>query len=155
MRGQVMKAIATMCLSLVLAACSMTTKDGTPIVREGPLPGDGSMIGTFQELADPGSTYKRREAADIAKCRELGFKTGNDAFANCRFQLETARRRAMQSRRAQEESGDGEGKTVYSAGECVGPVIMGKCEGSIIPNAAYHPTCHGQMLNGKCTGPMF
>ncbi len=140
----------------MLAACSMTAEDGTPIVREGPLPGDGSIIGTIKELADPGSTYKRREAADDTRCRELGFKAGTDAYANCRLRLETARvaeRRAMQSRRAQED--DDQGKPVYSARECVGPVIMGECQGSIIPNAAYHPTCHGEFLNGQCTGPMF
>jgi hypothetical protein len=141
-----MKAIATICLGLVLAGCSMTAKDGTPIVL------DGSLIGVSRELADPGSTYKCREAADIAKCRELGFKAGSDAFANCRLQLETARRGAMQARSASE---DDQGKTVYSASECVGPVIMGKCEGSVISNGGYHPTCHGELLNGQCTGPMF
>jgi hypothetical protein len=47
------------------------------------------------------------------------------------------------------------GQTVYNASECVGPVIMGVCHGSILPNQATHPTCYGQMLNGQCTGPMF
>jgi hypothetical protein len=151
-----MRAIATMCLGGMLAACSMTAKDGTPIVREGPFPGDGSLIGTIKELSDPGSTYKQRTAAADTKCRELGFKAGTDAFANCRLQLETARvaeRRAVQSRSAADD--DGQGGTVYSAGECIGPVIMGRCQGSVIPNGAYHPTCHGELLNGQCTGPMF
>ena len=99
-----MKSIAAACLGLVLAACSMTAKDGTPIVREGLFPGDGSLVGTITELADPGSTYKQRTAAADAKCRELGFKAGSDAFANCRLQLETARRRAMQ--RSEEHTSD-------------------------------------------------
>lgn len=47
------------------------------------------------------------------------------------------------------------GTKVYSADECIGPIIMGECHGSILPNKAYSPTCHGQMLNGQCTGPMF
>src|SRR5260370_13625422 len=55
-----MKSIAAACLGLVLAACSMTAQDGTPIVREGLFPGDGSLVGTITELADPGSTYKQR-----------------------------------------------------------------------------------------------
>jgi hypothetical protein len=151
-----MRVIATILLGLSLAACSLTAKDGTPIVREGPLPGDGSLTGTIRELANPGSTYKRREVTDIAKCRELGFKEGTDTFANCRFRLETARvadRRAMQSRSTQED--DEQGKPVYRASECAGPVVMGECHGSVIPNTAYHPTCHGEMLNGQCTGPMF
>jgi hypothetical protein len=44
---------------------------------------------------------------------------------------------------------------VYSADECIGPVIMGRCQGTILPNKAYHPTCYGTWLNGECTGPMF
>lgn len=47
------------------------------------------------------------------------------------------------------------GQPVYSAGECVGPIIMGECHGAIIPQSAYHQTCYGEMLNGACTGPMF
>ena len=32
---------------------------------------------------------------------------------------------------------------------------MGRCQGQILPNRAYHPTCYGVWLNGLCTGPMF
>lgn len=48
-----------------------------------------------------------------------------------------------------------QGQKVYKADECIGPVIMGKCEGSILDKGGYHPTCHGEWLNGQCTGPMF
>ena len=44
---------------------------------------------------------------------------------------------------------------VYSPDECIGAIIMGECKGSILEHGGYHPTCHGQMLNGQCTGPMF
>jgi hypothetical protein len=47
------------------------------------------------------------------------------------------------------------GQTVYSASECIGPIVMGVCHGSILPNQATHQTCYGEMLNGTCTGPMF
>jgi hypothetical protein len=47
------------------------------------------------------------------------------------------------------------GHTVYSADECIGPVIMGVCHGSILPKGGHHETCYGAMLNGKCTGPQF
>lgn len=47
------------------------------------------------------------------------------------------------------------GQKVYRADECVGAVVNGVCHGSIIPKGGYRPTCHGQMLNGQCTGPMF
>lgn len=52
-----------------------------------------------------------------------------------------------------QELGGQTDQPVYSAGQCVGPIIMGVCQGSTIgpPQA----TCHGEMLNGQCTGPMF
>jgi len=46
-------------------------------------------------------------------------------------------------------------QTVYSAAECIGPIVMGVCHGAILPQSANHPTCHGQMLNGVYNGPMF
>lgn len=52
-------------------------------------------------------------------------------------------------------SGAGTGQPVYSASECVGPIVAGVCHGAILPNQATHPVCHGEMLNGTCTGPMF
>jgi len=47
------------------------------------------------------------------------------------------------------------GQPVYSSLECVGPIVMGTCQGTILPQSAYHPTCYGTMLNGQCTGPCF
>ena len=47
------------------------------------------------------------------------------------------------------------GKTVYRADECIGSIVNGVCHGTILPKQAVHKKCHGQMLNGKCTGPMF
>ena len=44
--------------------------------------------------------------------------------------------------------------TVYDASECVGTVVAGICHGSILPNKAVHPICHGEMVNGQCTGPL-
>lgn len=46
-------------------------------------------------------------------------------------------------------------KTVYDADECIGPIVAGRCQGTILPKKSYHPKCHGEMLNGRCTGPMF
>ena len=42
---------------------------------------------------------------------------------------------------------------VYDTEKCIGPIVMGVCHGQITgrPDAI----CHGQMLNGVCTGPMF
>ena len=44
---------------------------------------------------------------------------------------------------------------VYHASECIGPVILGRCHGTILPKSGYHPTCYGTWLNGRCIGPMF
>jgi hypothetical protein len=74
--------IATACLALV--GCTPAA-DGTPRIY------DGSLIGVATEIADPGATYRARRAADEAKCRDLGFKPGTDAFSNCRLQLEQIR----------------------------------------------------------------
>lgn len=46
-------------------------------------------------------------------------------------------------------------RRVYDQSECVGPVVNGRCHGTILPNRAYHPTCHGEWINGQCTGPQF
>lgn len=64
---------------------------------------------------------------------------------------------AHDAHRQAERSGPAvrQGTPVYSADECIGPVINGECHGSILPKAGYRPTCHGQMLFGRCTGPMF
>ena len=48
-----------------------------------------------------------------------------------------------------------DGHTVYRRSECIGTAIMGQCQGAIVPDGGYHQTCHGSMLNGMCTGPMF
>lgn len=52
-------------------------------------------------------------------------------------------------------TGPGTDQPVYSPSECVGPVVAGVCQGAILPNQATHPVCHGETLNGVCTGPMF
>lgn len=44
---------------------------------------------------------------------------------------------------------------VYNADECIGAVVMGKCHGSVINKGGYKPTCHGEWMNGMCTGAMF
>ena len=47
------------------------------------------------------------------------------------------------------------GNKVYSSDECIGAIVNGVCHGSILPRPGYHKTCHGTMINGQCTGPMF
>lgn len=47
------------------------------------------------------------------------------------------------------------GKVVYSRSECIGAVVNNVCQGSILPKTATHPTCYGEMINGRCTGPLF
>ncbi len=74
---------ASLTLCLALAGCA--APDGTPVVL------DGTIIGTVRELSAPGSTYKAIHAADDAKCRNLGFKLGTEAYGNCRLQIEQIR----------------------------------------------------------------
>lgn len=46
------------------------------------------------------------------------------------------------------------GQPVYRAQDCIGSIVNGVCHGS---TGAAQPqaTCHGQMLYGQCTGPLF
>jgi hypothetical protein len=80
-----MRTLVALFAGLVLASCNATTKDGTPITT------DGSLVGFVQEAADPGATYKRRQALDDAKCSDYGFKPGSQGYADCRLKLEHIR----------------------------------------------------------------
>jgi len=119
-------------------------------------------------LPPGGGLYGRStEQVDDTKCRELGFKPGSEAYGNCRLKLEEVRaiKQAAVRKRQREDNiavagpqvlvQPRAGRKVYSRDECVGPVVMGQCKGTILPKKAYHPTCHGDWLNGQCTGPMF
>jgi len=134
-----MRTIVTVCLGLAFAGCASDAQW---------LPPGGGLYGRSAEVIDD------------EKCRKLGFEPKTEAYGNCRLQLEQTRaieRAAAQrrSRAAPLTEGAEQGGKVYDSSECIGPVIMGRCQGSIVPNKAYHPTCHGAWLNGQCTGPMF
>jgi hypothetical protein len=47
------------------------------------------------------------------------------------------------------------GKPVYPESACIGPVVNGVCEGTIQSTDPKPKRCYGEMLNGRCTGPMF
>lgn len=134
-----MRTIVTVCLGLALAGCASDARWFPP---------GGGLYG------------RSVEAIDDEKCRELGFELETEAYGNCRLQLEQIRaieRAATRTppRAAPVMEGAEQGGKVYNSSECIGPVIMGRWKGSIVPNKAYHPTCHGTWLNGQCTGPMF
>ena len=46
------------------------------------------------------------------------------------------------------------GQPVISSGDCIGAVVNGVCHGTPAPGSPT-ATCHGQMVGGVCTGPMF
>ena len=46
-----------------------------------------------------------------------------------------------------------QGQPVYNSSQCIGAVVNGVCNGSTMGGPI--GTCHGEMLNGQCTGPMF
>jgi hypothetical protein len=55
---------------------------------------DNSMLSNFPEdtiFENPTTRKERLVAVDDAKCRELGFSRGTDAYGNCRLQLEQIR----------------------------------------------------------------
>lgn len=83
-------------VAAVLAGCS--SADGTPVIY------DGSLVGVARELAEPGATYKAREAADDAKCKRYGFQPGTDGYGNCRLQLDQIRASSRASGSTQQAS---------------------------------------------------
>ena len=96
------------------------------------------------ELDDPngfGSRWQVNSYEDAEYERQQRLRNLLAAFA------------AARSGRSSGSSTPGNGIPVYDASQCVGPVIMGQCHGSTIGPPM--KTCHGTMLNGQCTGPMF
>jgi hypothetical protein len=67
-----MRHLALACLGLAFAGCSTLTE-------------------TTHELANPGSAYKARQAANNLKCREYGLVPDTAEFGNCMEMLEQAR----------------------------------------------------------------
>lgn len=132
----------------------------------------------FQKYGSNPELYRRLEQLTVvlwgldggdmagAECRIRGFQFGTPDHDRCVYEVKMAEARKQQQRAneaavprvsqpAPIQEHVARGSKVYSAEECIGPVIMGKCHGSILPNGGYHPTCHGTWLAGRCTGPMF
>ena len=50
----------------------------------------------------------------------------------------------------------GPGTPIYNASECIGAVVNGVCNGTMIDTEPTRPRCYGTLMpNGTCTGPMF
>jgi len=50
----------------------------------------------------------------------------------------------------------GPGTPIYNASECIGAVVNGVCNGTVIDTEPMRPRCHGTLLpDGSCTGPVF
>ena len=127
-----------------------------------------SMLTTL----DPRTPLPLRVPTPKFECYELGLMPGTEPFSEC-VSREELTRAIHRKKYAQQNSGTslsqrllymlsvpstnvvGQDQKVYDPDECIGPVILGECKGTVLPNKAYHPTCHGQWLNGQCTGPMF
>jgi hypothetical protein len=158
----VLSSAAVIALALVGCGTTLLSRSQREPVESGCVP-----AGQVHPLWRASAEVQR--CIDDRKCRQLGFTPGTEGFGNCRLQLEqiqatraaaaAADDAANEVRRARNTTPgsttlDG-GRKVYDASECIGPVIMGECKGSILPNQADHPTCHGAWINGQCTGPMF
>ena len=49
----------------------------------------------------------------------------------------------------------GPGTPIYRASECIGAVVNGVCNGTVIDTEPRRPRCHGTLLpDGTCTGPV-
>lgn len=47
------------------------------------------------------------------------------------------------------------GTTMHPESACTGAVVMGRCNGTIIPSGSSHEKCYGTVLNGSCVGPQY
>lgn len=70
-------------LFLLLPGCK--TSDGTPVMT------DGSLCGAVAEMQAPGSTYRRRESEDDARCQQFGFRPGTEGYGRCRIERDKIR----------------------------------------------------------------
>jgi hypothetical protein len=104
---------------------------------------------------------ERQEGLAKKTCLESGLKENTPAYTKCFIDIKKAQLSHSQvtneinNQSIRQQDVIETGHKVYNASECIGPVIMGKCEGTIQDTGGYHKTCHGEMLNGQCTGPMF
>jgi hypothetical protein len=95
-----------------------------------------------------------------------GFQPGSDAFAECVQQDQDLHKLIAAQRRAAAAAAllaspmpnfapaPQSGQPVISSGDCIGAVVNGVCHGTPAPGAPM-AICHGQMVAGVCTGPMF
>jgi hypothetical protein len=56
---------------------------------------------------------------------------------------------------ANSQGAGGQGVTVYPADACIGAIVNGVCHGTIQSTDPMPKVCHGEMIGGRCTGPMF
>ena len=147
-------ALAAALCGLALASCT------TPATYTPTLSYEAQQRQTLQAEIDAlafrmasAPTQAERDAASQEHMRLLVLYLASVYREQDAAKAARAARIAAAAATADDESGDGE--TVYSPGQCIGAVVMGRCHGSIMPDGDHHPTCHGQMLNGQCTGPMF
>lgn len=104
---------------------------------------------------------------EYARMVDTGQMSPEEAFQRWRLSRRQWLTKSIQYRELQEAqntrnyhynytgSSDEYGTPIYSPNECIGPIIMGECHGTILPKAGYRKRCYGTMLNGKCTGPAF
>jgi hypothetical protein len=91
-----------------------------------------------------------KHPSGCVKLRNIALADGLQKMAE-----QKARRQNAARISSQQNWGVQPGQTVYAPSQCAGTIVAGVCHGGIIPNPALQKTCHGEMLNGTCTGPMF
>ncbi|MFK0572225.1 hypothetical protein [Endozoicomonas sp.] len=113
---------------------------------------------TFDEMAKEGAlkTCQKQQAKAPEVMDTLAFEQclATQYQQRMAFYMSTMNK-GIQNSSARGATQPGYGSKVYRADECIGAIVNGVCHGSILPKSANHPTCHGQMINGQCTGPMF
>lgn len=47
------------------------------------------------------------------------------------------------------------GQIVFDQSECAVPLAHGRCPGLVVMRSTAPPSCHGQIIDGQCSGPVF
>ena len=101
--------------------------------------------------------------ASRAACASYGFQPGSDEFAHCVMTEQHRHTLLIYGGGSgggaapvgpQTTLGGQFGQSVINSGDCIGAVVNGMCHGRAAPGAPM-ATCHGEMIGGICTGPMF
>jgi hypothetical protein len=135
-------AAGALLLGVCLAGCSTGSSVGGWA--------DRTFLGGFIE---EGQARKTNEALYRADLRACGRGPGSEW---CRLAADDGNlARLYPAQNARASRGQPSAAFVFDDSQCIGVMVGDRCRGRIGVPPATAPTCHGQMIDGECTGPIY